>query len=626
MKKNHFCRAFILCLSLFSALSSCSTPTNCSTKPYLPRPQGAHSERQLLGWYEHRDKASMDTNYGVINGSYSYQRSFRSHEIADALFGCFFTQGSVLCNGSCSDRVIKVQGSAIAQRDPKAWLADYFGLARQFDGQMTFKPLIQSHIVDFTMQYHFDSLKPGLWIRADLPLILTRWDLSFKETINTTKMVTDHPAGYLHKERLAVSSQTSSMTDFFSGTKTFGDMKEPLNSNLISSHSMHKSAIGDITITVGYNPIVKEEYHIGLGIRTTIPTGSSLHSRYLFEPVVGNGNHWTAGLQCNGSYTLWNNHDETKELILYADAYAEHLFAKTHCVCFDLCGKPMSRYMLIQELGTPNPVQELEVPDNIRTNLQYTGNLYHLANRSTLPARIHYPIQAEGLLTLSYKSNGLRINCGYNLWGRSGARCSLAECDQDTFTKSKFALKGDAQLYGFVLNGTVDVPTSPIALNATQNKATITGGNGSGNFHSIETLRNNNADDPISSFSIITAKASAADSEQIVMSLKEGPTSDVGAQAVGLSAACNTVAAEQSTVRSSAHPRTLNGQDLDTSDGARSLSHTFVAQLGYCWLNKHNTIPFIGIGASIELASSSKTVKTTSSQWGIWLNGGLSFN
>ena len=59
----------------------------------------------------------------------------------------------------------------------------------------------------------------------------------------------------------------------------------------------------------------------------------------------------------------------------------------------------------------------------------------------------------------------LRFDLGYNFWANSKEKLHCRE----TFVENRYAIKGDAQIYGF----TADAGDNPIALNATQSMATI---------------------------------------------------------------------------------------------------------------------------------------------------------
>ena len=101
-------------MSVEHAFSNTVTPT------LAYRSQGFHGDRQRnVGVADKINLTDMNSRYGVKDMSVGYMRSFREHQIARCLFG-----NDVLCQDCCKNTIL-VQGSQVANRDPKAWLADY---------------------------------------------------------------------------------------------------------------------------------------------------------------------------------------------------------------------------------------------------------------------------------------------------------------------------------------------------------------------------------------------------------------------------------------------------------------------------------------------------------------------
>ena len=55
-------------------------------------------------------------------------------------------------------RSINISGSAIANRGANDWLADYFGLPRDFQSTVIFKPTISNYILDFSFYAGLDVM------------------------------------------------------------------------------------------------------------------------------------------------------------------------------------------------------------------------------------------------------------------------------------------------------------------------------------------------------------------------------------------------------------------------------------------------------------------------------------
>src|SRR5439155_10827916 len=81
-------------------------------------------------------------------------------------------------------------------------------------------------------------------------------------------------------------------------------------------------------------------------------------------------------------------------------------------------------------------------------------------------------VQADVAAMFNFTANGFSWDLGYNFWGRSKEKIHLS--DDDAFPENTWALKGDAEVFGFLNNGgTIGAAT---ALSASESKATITTG------------------------------------------------------------------------------------------------------------------------------------------------------
>src|SRR3970040_2338510 len=107
-----------------TALLACMALQANHVSPTLAyRSQGFHADRQRnVGQVGKIYLMDAPEWYRSCDLTVGYMRSFDRDEIAHCLFG-----DDLICNSSCSN-TIKVQGSSVADRDAKAWLAPYFYL------------------------------------------------------------------------------------------------------------------------------------------------------------------------------------------------------------------------------------------------------------------------------------------------------------------------------------------------------------------------------------------------------------------------------------------------------------------------------------------------------------------
>lgn len=610
---NHFfkkvCLLFVYSNLIwpYALLSKCIP---CTHALFVPRSQALNSSREYAGLYTKVHRDTKENIYSCVWATPKYTHSFNGEHITNYFFGCHLSPS---CIKDCpSPNSLKISGSAIAQRGSKDWFADYFGLPRDFKGELSFSPSIENFLVDFGWYIGLNEWAPGLFCSLHAPVVHTRWHLTMREWI-TQPGILNHPAGYLATTALARSDLGQSMSDFFAGDTTFGDMKEGLHYGTIANCGLKKrTGFGELVGKFGY--VVFDEnrsndYHVSFALRGAVPTGTRPKARALFDPIVGNAHHWELGAELSGHITVWHSANEQSYGMLYGTAYATHLFSDKQLRSFDPCGKPMSRYALIEQM-TPTISDELMI-NGATPRQQYARKLFPAINKTTLITDVDVPVQGAATICFVYVHKAVDMSVGYALWGRSGERYTI-NCSTAIFKDNTYALKGDAQLYGFL----EQMPGNPtaIALNATQRNATINGGahvpGAETNFSPITTaLANNNADFK----GLATGNGMVLNNVTSADATTEAP----GNGLVGVSIV---------QVNGSQRPQLLTSDDLHTADGPAAVSHTLFAHISYTWdTKKPHWRPFIGIGVEGEFAQRIDHVYATTSQWGVWLKIGSSF-
>ena len=134
---------------------------------------------------------------------------------------------------------------------------------------------------------------------------------------------------------------------------------------------------------------------------------------------------------------------------------------------------------MLEQIDAPS--QDLRIEGQIPEN-QYIRKLLPAINQTTFSTKLSIGVQTDIVVKLAYQQDNFELDLGYNFWATSKEKMHWRE----KFVNNRFALKGDAQLYGFsAVDDTVIIP-----LNATQSKSTIFGGQGDGNSN----FQNVNAD------------------------------------------------------------------------------------------------------------------------------------
>lgn len=533
------------------------------------RSQGLDGVLELTNWQQLIYKYDQDYNYGTIAGAAKYTRTIRSQDIADFLFGG--------CN-------LRFSGSK-AERQEGDILADYFGLPVDFSSTVYFSPHVSNTIIDFNWFQALDGYLPGLFIMMHVPVVQTKWNLYMCEN-NIHPGTAFYPAGYMSNANIPATALPHSVTQAMQGTTMYGDMDAPLQYGKIFGVQT-RCRVAEIQGTLGWN-YNQPWYHVGVNFRVGAPTGNATTAEFLFEEIVGNRHHWDVGGGLSAHVFMWENKDAGRRVALYLDAHVSHLFTAMQKRSFDFTANGNgSRYILLEQIESPS--EQLLINGTAPEN-QYIGNLVPAINHTTFDTQISIGVQADVVLKLAYQHDGFEIDLGYDFWYNSKEKLHC----RDTFVENRYGIKGDAQIYGFAADN------SSVALNATQSKATLLGGQDGGNGN----YSNANADNQPAAASTavgILNQLNAADSV--------------------------TLNIPQVQVNGSNPAILLKDSDINVESGLlpRALSHKVFGYIGGVWDNRDDLDPYLGIGVSGEFANTNPCDNAACSQWAVWVKGGVAY-
>lgn len=601
---------------------------------YLMRSQSVNVAREMVGWEQEINRCQQDC-YGSLSITPEYTQTFNPDSITNCLFA------PDLCRAVDGGPVLKIQGSLFPNRQPQAWLADYFGLPEDFNGSIRFNPRISNFLVDINWYAGLDGFMQGLYVRIHAPLVHTHWRLQPCET--SDKGVLGYPAGYFTgalapgiDQSLVVpnANLVSRALDFFSGRSVpvnlLNDTSEVTGNPSLPDQvtfqklacsrwgtscdcsSSTKTRLSDIEAALGWNFICNDTWLLGSSIRFSAPTGGKPESCYLFEPMIGSGGFWKLGGGLDFHLIFWTNECEDQSLGFYLDANIQHLFTTCQKRCFDLCTTGTSaatgqnsRYMLAQRLepvpaDNPFPLE----PAN-SDNVQFASEFAPVANLTRSVVDVKINVEADVAALFAYTNNNVQWDLGYNFYGRSCEKiCFKKTCISHALDGTTWALKGDSEVFGFS-----ELVGNPVALAATQSQATIHSGvnNFSTNIITRQnTLNIDNPQESTNAFDAVSAILPQRTSNPIVG---------------------------------------LQVKDVNFA-GTRALTHKIFTHLNYTWNDRWCLYtPYLGIGCEVEFSGCGSCKSSCSgsgkksccscgqncfccvpSQWGVWLKGGVSFN
>lgn len=559
----------------------------------IPRSETENAARSLAGWQEHINDFNVGRNYFSFYLAPEYKRSFHNSQLADFLLGrqhCF-----------------RVEGSRVLNRSGEAILADYFGLPQDFKSTICFHPLITSFVFDMQCYVGLDCLLEGLYLRLHMPVCHTKWNLNLSECVEE-KGTSAMPAGYMAATNVPRNQLSCSFKEAITGYAcnelkqqqplTFGDMQDPLQFGRIQGRRA-ESRLSDVQFVVGYNTLNGETYHAGLNARFSFPSGNRPDPKYFFNPIIGNGHHWAVGVGFTSHKLVWQSADKLDFTGFWLDANITHLFADEQCRSYDFINNPGSRYMLLSMIS---PVENADVYiGGVPIAQQYQRRLLPAINVTTLNSKISMKAQVDLVAKWSLQYCGVQYDLGYNFWYRCAETLHSRGC-----IGSNLGFKGDAQVYGFVSVAAGDfVVNQPLPLNVTQHEATLSGGQGAGNFVPGFEFANKNADNP----------ALATDSNGNVLN-----------QLNGVDSAALMIPQQQ--ISASNGPILITDDMIDVCSGLnpKALSHKIFGNIGYTWEQPNICVaPFLNLGAEVEWRCGCVKDNSAISQWGVWAKGGLSY-
>lgn len=397
-----------------------------------PRPQTCNGV-----WDARNDYAFIYQNQvkpsHLFDLSLNFAQSFQPEALASIIFG---------------DSSIRISGSMLPNRNDQDLMADQFGLSPTFSSTAVFTPLYRSVVIPATAIFDLNEyFGCHAYARITIPFVWASTNLHVAEDIVDPFENSPFPAGYFALDEFA--SPITSFTQALQRTQPVGALTEPLNFGRITC-SQAEGKLANIIFDLGINPIFDDSHSLGLFIRMLTPNGNRPHSKFLFEPFVGNGHHWELGGGIKGHQQIWcDGYDH--EFSIYLSLVLTHVFKARQRRAFDLCDGCRngfwSRYLLVKEFDKAGNA---------------TGTLAPLINYSALPCKVEADLQLDGVFMAIYHNHGLLFDFGYEVYLRTQEKIKIT----GEIPNKTLGLKGVQDTYNVI---------TMQPLNTTESTATIFG-------------------------------------------------------------------------------------------------------------------------------------------------------
>jgi len=556
----------------------------------------------------------------ILGLDFEYMRSFKSKKLARGLFG---------------SNALVFSGSSATVRQAGTLIADNFGLSEFLPATaLYFSPRVSNFIVDFRAHFALDNWVEGLYFTVNAPFAHAEWQLNPSATcgsscgdcnnscfdncnvgcstgcngslssccVTPTGVLNGTPflCGYMATATPCTTAilPATSFQQALSGDYLFGDMQTPWQFGRFTFCKQSKNAVAGVDMLLGYNAWRCEDHHVGVYLRAVAPTGNKPNPRNVFSPVVGYGKHWELGAGMTAHWKMWNC-DADQDLVAYADFNITHLFSNCQTRSFDFQGKGcLSRYMLLKSF-------------NAAGNYVTGTGLINGINFATRNAQVSIAVKGEAMLELVYRHGGFRFGLGGDVWGmshekvciRPGAACSTLD------TTLNYGIKGcegvAARSFNIVSVGgtaTIFTEATPVALNSTASAATITSCSNRVVDNGVFLAASNTAG--------TTVALDYTSATPVLGVTTAAAVFDGGFVAPYVGALTSTppvyVTVDDLDPKSAANPGEVSGSVFGTAS--------------YAWTDCDWT-PVLGLGASGEFSGHNGTLN----QWGIWVNGSVTF-
>lgn len=305
-------------------------------------------------------------------------------------------------------------------------------------GTVKYEPEMQAYGARIDYYQDLEKILDGLYLKVALPIVHVDNDMHITTAVSTagTTLTAANLANYFKGD--------------YSVDLTDANAQAALDHAMING-SQSETSVADLDVVLGYKLFEKDNYYVALNLGLTIPVGNDADGKYVFEPIVGNGDHWGFGGGLDASVKLWEDADQNIKLTGVANY--RYLFSGTEkrtLGLVDTAGTqvPWGQYYLAGTIGS------------IRTAIQLTP----VANILTQDVKVEVGSQLDAMLYFTYNNGGWNIDLGYNFFWKESENVSL----KNAWTDDTYGIAHSEQTM-LATDGDETFIYSAAAANATTN-------------------------------------------------------------------------------------------------------------------------------------------------------------
>lgn len=280
-----------------------------------------------------------------------------------------------------------------------------------------------------TFNYHQDlrCLLKGLYLQVAVPVVSIENSLGM-ETFGAEK---DELSKFFYGTKAEIPQGR-----FIDNANAFVNLTKAK----ISMCSRTETLVADVDLMLGYKVMNKPNGQASINIGLTIPTGNTPNGEYVFDAIVGNGNHLGFGVGFDSRILLWQNVRCFDSFALNVAANYRYLFRNGETRTFGLIidGQRLNfgQYHLLID-RTQQPGSSLPNATPPTTGQQ----LIPAANLTTLRADVTPGSQFDGMISCNGNHGNFTFDIGYNLFARAREKvCINPYCAEAQFPDGKWAI------------------------------------------------------------------------------------------------------------------------------------------------------------------------------------------
>ncbi len=186
---------------------------------------------------------------------------------------------------------------------------------------------------------------------------------------------------------------------------------------------------GDASVVFGWNLLVQENAHFGIGGKFSYPMGNWPFGEFMIEPIFGTAGHPGLGIDISAHYTYTLHNEDDISFWLQSDIM--HFFPgrKPSLRSFDLkANGPGSKYLLLQQWG-------YALIDGVQQWDPFPGAMLPAINFTTLPVLSSFPVEADVTALVTYRRSNFDLGVSAEMWIRSKETLRIDHCEALQYEK-----------------------------------------------------------------------------------------------------------------------------------------------------------------------------------------------